>query len=979
MKSESLGVLLLMAWGASACDPTTRVSQQVLILGDSMSGGAAHPEAQAAAELGLDVHVVTPEQWSAMTAEQFLRYRALIIGDATCQSGEELFQAAARNREVWEPIVDGNIILAGQEPRSSSPPLSMEEAIARVSESPSRTGLYLALGCADTSAALGRPALTRRAPQAYCKEDFTVRATTVCEVVVNINYNSSDPDGDPVICTQEPTVLDSFGNHDVRLTCTNSQGSEPDVCLTVVTVTDAIVPVITLKGHASQDVECHSVYSDPGATAWDPCQGDLTSRIRRNGGVIDTVPDTYTLTYEVQDPTGLHALPVHRTVTVRDTTAPSIVCPSPIEAQAGSDGWATVTLPQPRTEDTCSNVTVSRPTEPRFPVGTTPVTYTATDDAGNSTSCTANIVVRPANGPSPLKDRAMLGGGCSAATGAVPAPMALLGLVALWSWLTSRRPRRPRSELMAWLGPWLGCGLILVMLGVGTRAFAQPVDIPAFELERLRLNPSGMGSWVLGTGELLPAGGYRLALVGHYENKPLVLFEEDAQLGVLVRHRATALLSAAVGLWDRVELGAQLPLLLLQQGDDLTDRGVGPPQGGIALGTPLLTVRLRLLAEHQEDPMDLALGVNAGPGLGSADALARELHATPSVMVGRRFGPVRTALDVGLTLRPSTILTRDENIQDEVGHAVRLGAVLASTADGLGGEVAAIGSVPLRREGYSLELLGGVRLPLGEKLEAYGLAGLGLGNAPGTPQFRLLLGMSFGKASRPAAPEDTPAPQELTDPDSDGDGVLDDVDACPDEPGPASRQGCPLRDSDGDGLLDEQDRCPKQAGIAEMRGCPPRDTDGDTVWDHLDNCRTIPGPPHNQGCPANNRQLVVIQRNRIEIKDTIHFDYDKATIKSRSFTLLDQVARVLIEHPEIVSVSIEGHTDALGTDLYNHDLSRRRAGAVRDYLERQGVERERMTIRSFGEDRPLQSNTSEQGRAINRRVEFLTRYESDKP
>jgi OOP family OmpA-OmpF porin len=984
MKSESLGVLLLMVWGASACDPAMRGSQQVLILGGTVSGSAAYPEAQAAVELGLDVHVVTPEQWSAMTAEQFLRYRALIIGDAMCQSGEEIVQAAARNREVWEPIVDGHIVLAGPEPRSSSPPLTVEEAIARVSEAPSRTGLYLALGCADTSAGLGEPLLARLAWPPQCKLDFEVAATTTCgaDVSIDIYDGNRDPNG-PLTCTEVPGGLLPIGRNEVLQTCTDRQSSESEQCITVVTVTDNTVPVLTLRGPATESVECRSAYSDPGATAVDPCQGDLTNVIVKSGGVNHDVPGDYTLTYNVQDQTGQSALSMSRIVTVRDTVAPSIVCPSPMEVQAGSDGWATVTLPQAQATDSCSTVNVTPPMETRFSVGTTPVTYTAKDAANNSASCTANVIVRAATGqppsPPPLKDRAMLGGGCSSAAEVVPAPMALLVLAALWCWLTSRRLRQARRGGLARRGLGLGCWLLLGVLGMETPAFAQPETIPSFELERLRLNPSGMGSWVLGTGELLPAGGYRLALVGHYENKPLVLFEDNAQVGVLVRHRATALLSAAVGLWDRVELGAQVPLLLLQQGDDLTARGVGPPQGGVAPGTPLLTVRLRLLAEHQEDPMDLAVGVNAGPGLGSAAALARELHATPSVMVGRRFGVLRTALDVGLTLRPRTILTPDENIQDEVGHALRLGAVLASTAGGLGGEVAAIGSVPLQREGYSLELLGGVRLPLGEKLEAYGLAGLGLGSAPGTPRFRLLLGMSFGKVSRPAVPEDSPAPQELTVPDRDRDGVLDDMDACPDEAGPASHRGCPLRDSDEDGLVDEKDRCPNTAGIAEMRGCPPKDTDADTVWDHLDNCRTIPGPPENQGCPANNRQLVVIQRNRIEIKDTIHFDYDKATIKSRSFPLLDQVARVLIEHPEIVSVSIEGHTDALGTDLYNHELSRKRAGAVRDYLERQGVARERMTIQSFGEARPLQANTTEQGRALNRRVEFLTRYESDEP
>jgi outer membrane protein OmpA-like peptidoglycan-associated protein len=174
--------------------------------------------------------------------------------------------------------------------------------------------------------------------------------------------------------------------------------------------------------------------------------------------------------------------------------------------------------------------------------------------------------------------------------------------------------------------------------------------------------------------------------------------------------------------------------------------------------------------------------------------------------------------------------------------------------------------------------------------------------------------------------------------------------------------------------LDEQDACPAEPGIVEMQGCPPRDADADTVWDHQDNCPSEPGPVDNQGCPVAEKQLVAIQKDRIEIRDTVHFDFDKATIQPRSFPLLDQVARVLIEHPEIVMVTIEGHTDGRGTAEYNRDLSQRRAESVRGYFIQKGVAPERMEARGFGEDRPLRSNDTDEGRAANRRVEFITRY-----
>jgi OOP family OmpA-OmpF porin len=822
-------------------------------------------------------------------------------------------------------------------------------------------------------------------PYACCKPAFSVVARFTCQVGVDINDGSYDTEDGEVPCVQDPSNLRAGRTSFVTLTCTDSYPYSSQ-CYTTVTVIDETAPVLTLEGDPSVTVDCGSGYSapEPGARAQDPCEGDLTSSVQQSGEVDSSRPAVYTITYTVENSKGRRAEPVTRQITVQDIDAPKVTCPPVIELKAGSDGWATLSPPESvRATDICSLAMWEDLPGSRFTVGEHVLKYKARDAAGNLGECTTTLTVTPASSepipdplpsdplPSdpPLPDRAKLGGGCGAAPATQTSlPVVLMALAALGTRLAARRSRSP-SPITRWL---LFGG---VLMSAPASAQPEPESMPSFDLERLKLNPSGLGSWVMGTGELLPAGGYRVSLAGHYENQPLILYEDGSQLGVMVRHRITTVLSAAVGLWDRVELGAQLPLLLSQQGDDLTERGVPTPQSGPAPGTPLFTVRLRLLAERHKDPLDLAVGVNAGPAVGSASALARELSATPSFMLGRRFGPVRAALDAGILLRPKQILTDDKNIQDELGHALRFGAGLASAAEGFGGELAAISSVPLRREGYSLEVLGGLRLPVGKLLEVHSLAGLGMGTAPGTPQFRVLLGMSLGKAARSVEPE----PIAPEDQDVDNDGILNHADACPDEPGPASNRGCPIKDSDGDGVVDDLDKCPEQKGIVQNYGCPPQDTDGDTVSDHLDNCVKIPGPPSNQGCPATMRQWVIIQRNRIKIDGTIYFDYNKDTIQPKSFPLLDQVAYVLIEHPEIVSISIEGHTDSDGTNEYNLDLSRRRASAVRAYLQRQSVARERMSIQGFGEERPLESNDTDEGRAVNRRVEFITRYASDAP
>jgi OOP family OmpA-OmpF porin len=216
-------------------------------------------------------------------------------------------------------------------------------------------------------------------------------------------------------------------------------------------------------------------------------------------------------------------------------------------------------------------------------------------------------------------------------------------------------------------------------------------------------------------------------------------------------------------------------------------------------------------------------------------------------------------------------------------------------------------------------------------------------------------------------------------PDRDHDGIPDDVDACPDTPGVANddpkKNGCPLPppDRDHDGIPDAVDACPDTPGIAnddpKKNGCP-KDTDNDGVPDSEDNCPTVPGPASNHGCPVKQKQLVVLKIDKIEILQKVFFKTGKATIQKRSFALLNQVAAVLKSHPDIAHVQVEGHTDNVGKPAKNQLLSQARADSVKLYLADQGVEEDRLIAKGFGQDRPIQPNTTATGRAANRRVEF---------
>jgi len=213
------------------------------------------------------------------------------------------------------------------------------------------------------------------------------------------------------------------------------------------------------------------------------------------------------------------------------------------------------------------------------------------------------------------------------------------------------------------------------------------------------------------------------------------------------------------------------------------------------------------------------------------------------------------------------------------------------------------------------------------------------------------------------------------DSDNDSDGLVDKVDDCPDRPedkdGFEDENGCPDDDNDGDKLADKVDQCPDQAedadGNGDDDGCPDCDDDGDGVAECPEAKDKCPG---QKGQPPDGCGRVVVTDTKIEIKETIFFETGRATIKSVSYGLLDEVAKALETHPSI-RIRIEGHTDSQGKDRYNLKLSRARAASVRKYLIGRGVAKRRMVSEGYGETRPISDNRTAEGRAENRRVEFV--------
>jgi OOP family OmpA-OmpF porin len=272
------------------------------------------------------------------------------------------------------------------------------------------------------------------------------------------------------------------------------------------------------------------------------------------------------------------------------------------------------------------------------------------------------------------------------------------------------------------------------------------------------------------------------------------------------------------------------------------------------------------------------------------------------------------------------------------------GCVIGGAAAGATAGVLLDGNVPGAVVGAGVGALAGAILCGDTDSDGDGVAD-GMDKCPGTPA-----GVAVDTRGCPI--------------DSDGDGVGDYLDKCPNTPrGMAvGADGCPP-DFDGDGVPDSADKCPgtPQGEKVDARGCPA-DADGDGVPDYADKC---PGTPagvkvDGEGC---GQKLIVLHG--------IKFAFDSAKISNSSATILNRAVKAMRDHSG-TSVWVVGHTDSVGADGYNQGLSEKRAAAVRSYLIKHGgISGARMETGGKGESQPIASNASDQGRALNRRVEFV--------
>ncbi len=478
---------------------------------------------------------------------------------------------------------------------------------------------------------------------------------------------------------------------------------------------------------------------------------------------------------------------------------------------------------------------------------------------------------------------------------------------------------------------------------LGRPASAQ--DLDTFELSSGLFD--GQGTLQLLSPRLNQPGAWYAGVGLTVADDPVVIEPIGAadEATALIERQLATRLAAGYTLGERARLELALPLYpsVVIAGERIGGLGdlrigatlplVGAREGRVAVGvTPTLSLPTGSL-----DAFVTAGGFGAGALASGALAL----------------GPVALALNAGFMMRPASDLSA---LSEAAGEGVVLqgGAVGAALPGGLGVswplsdalslgaeldgqlDLAGAGGSSYTENPVELHLFGARR---GRKGLVVSLgAGTGLVAAAGVPVWRGVLGLGWSGAEPEAAV----------------------VEACP-----GGDCGDPNIDSDGDGLVDGHDLCPQVVGPYEAGGCP--DDDGDHIPNLRDECPQLYGLSEYDGCPR-----VLLTEGELVIREKIYFDYDKETIRPESYDVIDEVARVLAAHPEIALIEVQGHTDSKGNAEYNLELSRRRAEAVVAYLvEEGGIARDRLDPVGFGESQPLVEGNGEDARARNRRVQFI--------
>jgi outer membrane protein OmpA-like peptidoglycan-associated protein len=434
--------------------------------------------------------------------------------------------------------------------------------------------------------------------------------------------------------------------------------------------------------------------------------------------------------------------------------------------------------------------------------------------------------------------------------------------------------------------------LSLLLAGFLSATALGQTPTTRFPVERLRITPDRSGLIDVEWGRVVPHLSWDVGLYAGYAHNPLVVYRrsDGERLGALVSSRLGGGVVFGLGLFDWVQVSAELPFVFWQAGaTEIPGATVAPLPALRTLGAGDLRLvpKLRLL-KSEDAFVDLAVQLNVFVPLSGGTQYFgdQSVILSPELAVSRAFGGARVAANVGLSaLRPSQTLG-DLTVGNEflwrLGAGFRFHEHDASWVplelDASLSSATSLTTPYARANQHALEGRLQAAWHFDNGLLPFLGGGLGLQPGWGTPDWRLYAGLRFA-LPKPKAAVKAPV-------DSDGDGLLDADDSCPTVPGVRALKGCPDADADGDGLVDRLDACPKQAedkdgfkdddgcldpdddtdGVPDVKdrcrlepedadgfedddGCPDPDNDGDGILDAADACPNEKGVPENKGCP----------------------------------------------------------------------------------------------------------------------------------
>ncbi len=505
-------------------------------------------------------------------------------------------------------------------------------------------------------------------------------------------------------------------------------------------------------------------------------------------------------------------------------------------------------------------------------------------------------------------------------------------------------------------------GIPYVAVLLISTSFSQIARAQGFDTEIFKPGTSSTSYLSQESASVLPAWTVNLGASLNIVSEPLVLRDPDTgdalMNGVVVSGRRGAYLTAAIGLFDRLEVGVALPMVLSQDGQgDLLQNS--PDLNSASLGDVRLTAKAGLFCKGN---MRLAASIAATLPAGNSNALYGEegISAAPQVVAGWQRGPASISLNFGVHLRET--MTLDALT---IGDELTAGAgaqfeVMDRRAWLLAEAYTRSALTDATAENSPAEALLGLRAALWGPYQVQAAVGAGIGRGYGTPALRGLFGIFYRPQPAtkiatvlPPSPvaKVTPKPAPAPEPkDSDSDGILNPDDGCPTEPEDMDdfedKDGCPDPDNDRDGILDVDDACPLRAEI-------------------------VNGINDEDGCP--DEGIIAMVEDRVVLSEKVLFDKNRARVKRKGRKALRAIITLYLQHPEWGVMSVEGHADTRGPEDFNMSLSRRRADRVRHEMIDLGMPADKITSKGLGETVPLVEGDSEEAMQTNRRVEFVVR------